>query len=261
MESSNIKHEDKDNEGNINIPLATSSWERKMLEYIAAQTQVLQAMAQTMVKIHRSITEQASLPKDHNTVTNDDHQNMTPSTFDKEKLSAMQTQILQGRMQHSTTYFRNEMAKDRVPIGLVKRQVAEAWKNQRKKKKHEALKLTMEKQHEINKALVMCPCGEHHGFSCPQTEASFMTAEARQHNPIEINKQRMFPTQNLTQEEGSQDEGHTQTLNLDDWSITCKEHKPGRRKRSDKQNRRTRRGKKLSHLGADNSTEPGSDQP
>jgi hypothetical protein len=33
----------------------------------------------------------------------------------------------------------------------VKRQVAEAWKNQRKKKKHEALKLTMKKQPEVNK--------------------------------------------------------------------------------------------------------------
>jgi hypothetical protein len=93
MESSNINHEDKDNEGNINIPLATSSGERKMLEYIAAQTQVLQAMVQTMVKIHQSITKQASLPKDNNPVTNDNHQNMTPSPFDKEKLSAMQTQV------------------------------------------------------------------------------------------------------------------------------------------------------------------------
>jgi hypothetical protein len=37
----------------------------------------------------------------------------------------------------------------------------------------------------------------------------------------------MFPTQNLTQEEGSQAEGHTQTLNLDDWIITCKDYKPG----------------------------------
>jgi hypothetical protein len=50
------------------FPLATPSLERKMLEYIAAQTQVLQAMAQAMVKIHQSITEQASLPKAHNTV-------------------------------------------------------------------------------------------------------------------------------------------------------------------------------------------------
>jgi hypothetical protein len=86
MKSSNINHEDKDNEGNINIPLTTSSWEHKMLEHIATQTQVLQAMAQTMVKIHQSITEQVLLPEDHNTVTNDNHQNMTPPPFDKEKL-------------------------------------------------------------------------------------------------------------------------------------------------------------------------------
>jgi hypothetical protein len=50
------------------------------MEYIAAQTQ---AMAQTMVKIHQSIIEKASLPKNHNTVTNDNHQNMTPPPFDK----------------------------------------------------------------------------------------------------------------------------------------------------------------------------------
>jgi hypothetical protein len=59
---------------------------------IAAQTQVLQVMAQTMVKIHQSITKQAPLLKDHDTVTDDNHQNMTPPPFDKEKLSAMQTQ-------------------------------------------------------------------------------------------------------------------------------------------------------------------------
>jgi hypothetical protein len=130
------------------------------------------------------------------------------------------------------------MATDRVPIGPVKRQVAEAWNNQRKKKKkHGALKLTMER---LTKAPDMCPCGEHHGLSCSQKEASLMTTEAHQHNLIDINKQRMLPTQNLTQEEGSQAEGHTQTLNLDAWIITCKKHKPGRHKRSDKQNCRTR---------------------
>jgi hypothetical protein len=63
------------------------------------------------------------------------------------------------------------MANDRVPIGPVMRQVAEARDNQRKKKKkkkHEALTLTMEKQHKVNKAPNMCPCGEHHGLSCPR---------------------------------------------------------------------------------------------
>jgi hypothetical protein len=123
--------------GTSTFPLA----ERKMLEHIAAQTQVLQVMAQTMVKIHQSITKQAPLLKDHDTVTDDNHQNMTPPLFDKEKPSAMQTQVLQRRMQPSTTYFRNEMANDRVSIGPVKRQVAEAWNNQGKKKKNEAPKL------------------------------------------------------------------------------------------------------------------------
>jgi hypothetical protein len=42
-----------------------------------------------MAPNHQSIKEQASLPEDHNTVTNDNHQNMTPPPFDKEKLSAM----------------------------------------------------------------------------------------------------------------------------------------------------------------------------
>jgi hypothetical protein len=37
-----------------------------------------------------------------------------------------------------------------------------------------------------------------------QKEASLVTAEARQHNPTDINKQKMFSTQNPTQEEGSQ---------------------------------------------------------
>jgi hypothetical protein len=40
-------------------------------------------------------------------------------------------------------------------------------KNLRKKKKHEALKLTMEEQHEVNEAPDMCLRGEHHGFHAP----------------------------------------------------------------------------------------------
>jgi hypothetical protein len=88
-----------------------------------------------------------------------------------------------------------------------------------------------------------------------------MTAEPHQDNLIDINKRKMLSTQNPTQEEGPQAEGHTQTLNLDDWIIICKEYKPGRRKRSNKQNRRTRREKNLSHLGADNGIKPGSDKP
>jgi hypothetical protein len=50
MASSNGNHKDKDNKGNINIPSTTSTFERKMLEHMATQTQTLQSMTQTMVK-------------------------------------------------------------------------------------------------------------------------------------------------------------------------------------------------------------------
>jgi N-acetyl-anhydromuramyl-L-alanine amidase AmpD len=55
MESSNTNHEDKANEGNINISLATSALERKMLDYIATQTQVLQTMAQTISPLNSKL--------------------------------------------------------------------------------------------------------------------------------------------------------------------------------------------------------------
>jgi hypothetical protein len=63
MASPNGNHEDKYNKGNIDIPSTTSIIERKMLEYMATQTQTLQAMTQAMVNIHQYIIEQASNPK------------------------------------------------------------------------------------------------------------------------------------------------------------------------------------------------------
>jgi hypothetical protein len=52
MTSPNGNHEYKDNKRNIDIPSTTSAMERRMLEYMATQTQTLQAMTQTMVNIH-----------------------------------------------------------------------------------------------------------------------------------------------------------------------------------------------------------------
>jgi hypothetical protein len=74
-------------------------------------------MTHTMVKIHQSITEQASLPKAHNTVTDDNHQNMTPPPFDKGKLPAMQTQVLQGRTQPTQPTFVMKWPKTELPFG------------------------------------------------------------------------------------------------------------------------------------------------
>jgi hypothetical protein len=55
MASPNGNHEDKENKGNVDIPSTTSAIEHKMLEYMATQTQALQAMTQTMVNIHKYI--------------------------------------------------------------------------------------------------------------------------------------------------------------------------------------------------------------
>jgi hypothetical protein len=103
MASPSGNHEDKDNKGNIDIP-STSAIERKMLESMATQTQTPQAMSQTMVNIHQYIIEQASNPKNSNIVLGDNRQNRSiPLSLDKEKLSVMQAQVLQGRKQTSTS--------------------------------------------------------------------------------------------------------------------------------------------------------------
>jgi hypothetical protein len=94
MESPNGNHEYKDNKRNINIPSTTSTIERKMLEYMATQTQTLQAMTQTMVNIHQYIIEQASNPKSPNLVLGDNLQiPSVPLSLDKEDLSVMQAQV------------------------------------------------------------------------------------------------------------------------------------------------------------------------
>jgi hypothetical protein len=72
-----------------------------------------------------------------------------------------------------------EMTKAEVPTGPVKRQVAEAWNNEKRKRNYEASKPLIEEQHEDNKTSGTYQCCEHYGRPCLQ-EDSLMTAEARQ---------------------------------------------------------------------------------
>jgi hypothetical protein len=133
MASPSGNHEDKDNEGNIDIPSTTSAFERKMLEYMATQTQTLQAMTQIMVNIHQYIIEQASNPKNSNLVLGDNRQNpFVPPSLDKEKLLVMQAQVLQGQKQTNTSPSHNtKITKAGVPAGPIKKQVIEAWNHQK----------------------------------------------------------------------------------------------------------------------------------
>jgi hypothetical protein len=115
-------HEDKENKRNIDIPSTTSAIECRMLEYMATQTQTLQAMTQTMVNIHQYIIEEASNPKNPNHVLGDNLQiPSVPLSLDKEDLSVMQAQVLQRQKQINTSPPQNiEITKTGVPAGPVR---------------------------------------------------------------------------------------------------------------------------------------------
>ena len=82
-------------------------------------------MAPIMVNTQQHVTEQASLSQGCNTTTNDIHSvspALLPPPFDKEKLLAMQAQVLQGRMQSNTMSPHSmKLTKSEIPTGLVKR--------------------------------------------------------------------------------------------------------------------------------------------
>jgi hypothetical protein len=74
-----------------------------------------------MVNIHQYIIEQASNPKNPNLVLGDNPQiPSVPLSLDKEDLSVMQVQVLQGQKQTNTSSPHNiEITKAGVPAGPV----------------------------------------------------------------------------------------------------------------------------------------------
>jgi hypothetical protein len=197
---------------------------------MATQAQTLQAMTQTMVNIHQYIIEQASNPKSPNLVLVDNCQiPSVPPSLDKENLSVMQAQVLQGQKQTNTSSPHNtEITKTGVPAGPEKKQVVEAWNHQNKKSSHGAPELRTNEQHEHMKTIGICQCCEHYSRSCLQKDASLMRDEARQCYHLDINKKRKLCTQNLVQEKVAQAVDSTPTINLEDWSITFKAFQPDR---------------------------------
>ena len=226
---------------------------------ILAQTQGVQAMVPIRVNNQHHVTEQASSRRSHNPVSSDNQVPTGLPAFDKEKLLAMQARVLQGRLQSTTTSSNNmEMTKTEVPTGPVKRQVAEAWNNEKRKRNYEAPKPLIEEQHEISKTPGTCQCCEHYGRQCLQ-EDSLMTAEVRQRYHSDI--KRKLSTQDPVLERVAQDEDRTQTINLDDWTISFKEFQPKRSKQSKKQIGKASQEKmELPQLLADRSVQPSSNQ-
>ena len=58
----------------------------------------------------------------------EDQPTLSLTAFDKEKLVAMQQQVLKGMTQHGSSQQCLPQGQTNIPMGLVKRQVAEAWK-------------------------------------------------------------------------------------------------------------------------------------
>ena len=83
-------------------------------------------MVPIRVNIQQHVTEQASFPRNDNSVSSDNHPIPTDlPAFDKEKLLAMQARVLQGRLQSKTPSSDNmEMTRAEGLTGPVKRQVA-----------------------------------------------------------------------------------------------------------------------------------------
>jgi len=200
---------------------------------IPAQTQGVQAMVPTRVNIQQHVTEQASFPRSHNPVSSDNQVPTGLPPFDKEKLLAMQARVLQGRLQPNIASPHSmELTKAKIPTGPVKRQVAEAWNNEKRKRNYEAPKPQIEEQHEISKTSEKCQCCEHYGRRCLQ-EDSLMTAEARQRYHSDINGKLSMHVPNL--EGVTQAEDRNPTINLEDWTITFTEYQPKRSKQPKKQ--------------------------
>jgi len=114
-----------------------------------------------------------------------------------------------------------ELTKAKVPTGPVKRQVAEAWNNGKRKRNYEAPNPLIEEQQQVDKIPGTCQCCEHYGHVCLQ-EDSLMSVEARQRYHTDI--KRKLSTQDPVLEEVTQDEDITQTINLEDWSISFKKN-------------------------------------
>ena len=172
-------------------------------------------MAQTRANIHQHITEQASFPMNDNSVSNDNHSIPTDlPPFDKQKMLAMQAQVSQGRLQPNIVSPHSmDKTKAKAPTGPVKRQVAEAWNNEKRKRNYEAPKPLIEEQHEDNKTPGTCQCCEHCGRLCLQ-EDCLMTVEARQHYHLDIKRE--LSTQDPVLEGAAQEEDSTWIINFED---------------------------------------------
>ena len=87
----------------------------------------------------------------------EDQATLSLTAFDKEKLLAMQKQVLEGMTEHGSSQQCLPQGETNIPKGPMKRQVVEAWKKM--KSNEGASSNTLRSQYQ-------CQCYKHYGFPC-----------------------------------------------------------------------------------------------
>ena len=93
----------------------------------------------------------------------EDQATLSLTAFDKEKLVAMQQQVLEGMTQHGNSQQCVSHGQINIPKGPVKRQVAEAWKKMKSKEGVGSKTLGSHDQ---------CQCCKHYGFPCLRNKST-----------------------------------------------------------------------------------------
>ena len=237
----------------------------KTIESTHSQAQPLHKMDQSMESVQHAVSAQAPLPNhNNNSAANTDHKVSAKSPVpltNKEKLLVMQRQDLQIRMQQQESFARpKKLTKAEVPTKSMKRQIPEAWSNQRSKESCEASQLENEELQENIKNLGKCLCCQSYGRPCLQREASLMTDEARQRYYLDMKRRREVSVQEKVLKGDTQEQDSIPSMNLDEWSITVTEFQPRTNKRSKVQNNIASQDKKMSVSTTENGTQSNLDQ-
>ena len=103
------------------------------------------------------------------------------TTFDKEKLLAMQQQVLEGMTQHGSLQQCLPQGQTNIPKGPVKRQVAEAWKKMKSNEGVHSKTLGCQYQ---------CQCCKHYGFSCLQNKSKKREVKVNRSGEVNVDKKR-----------------------------------------------------------------------
>ena len=111
----------------------------------------------------------------------EDQATLSLTAFDKEKLVAMQQQVLEGMTQYGSSPQCLPQGQTNIPKGPVKRQVAEAWKKMKSNEGVHSKMLGSQYQ---------CQCCKHYGFPYLQNKSNKREVKANRSGEVNVDKKR-----------------------------------------------------------------------